>query len=217
MYRQIEWSSNISKSIWNIIPWIIWAKISQKRSSFQRVRINWLLIMKIITFNKLLIETYISRSKGLDWTISVPRVDLVGEYRDQMRSAALSVEWCHGQKLRLFLKTLLLNRKSVGVDRLMVYGFMVWGIALLWGWFYDFMVYGFMALRLYGFRVLWFYGFLISKIPSFHFMFSGRYWSHIQDFKIWLDGSSGLFGARLFQNWHLWGFPKTVRCENMMF
>ena len=44
--------------------------------------------------------------------------------------------------------------------------------------------------------------------PNFHFMFSGIYWSHIQDLKNLLDGLSGFFGARLFENWQHFGFPK---------
>ena len=36
--------------------------------------------------------------------------------------------------------------------------------------------------------------------PKMHVVFSGRYWSHLQDCKKLLDGPSGFSGSRLSQN-----------------
>ena len=45
---------------------------------------------------------------------------------------------------------------------------------------------------------------IFKMLKSFHFMFFGRYESHIQDFKKLLDGFSGPFGASLFWQKQKW-------------
>ena len=79
----------------------------------------------------------------------------------------------------------------------------------------------FLASWFPGFSISWFIGFKVSKLqiqqtrnktfiscllleidpilPKFHSMFSGRYWSHNQDFKKFKDGSSWFFGASVSQ------------------
>ena len=94
------------------------------------------------------------------------------------------------------------------------YGFMVF-------WFYGFMVlrfYGFMVLWLYGFMVLWFYGFLVLWFYGFvvsWFQELTKFPYHVFR-KILIsyprlskkrDGSSSLFGGRLFQNRQKFGSP----------
>ncbi len=59
-------------------------------------------------------------------------------------------------------------------------------LGFLFCWFLGFKFHGYLASKLLGFKVSWFQSFLVSKfedLPNFHFMFSGRYWSHIQDFQ----------------------------------
>ena len=75
---------------------------------------------------------------------------------------------------------------------LWIYGFMV-------SWCYSFMVLGFygfiiIVLQFHGFMVLW-----LQKIPISHFVFSGRYCSHIQDVQDFLRRIFGICGARLFE------------------
>ena len=107
------------------------------------------------------------------------------------------------------------------------YGFMVFGFWLLVLWFYGCVVvwfYGFLVvwctvLGFCGFMVLWFYGlwfysfmvlwFLSCKsLPTFHFMFSRRYLSHIHDFKDFIIRIVGLFRRPSFLEMATNEFPK---------
>ena len=81
---------------------------------------------------------------------------------------------------------------------LCVYGFVIlWFCGCMVLRFYDFMVSWFRGFMVCGFVVLWLsgfmvYGFMLSKISNFHFMFSGRYRSHIQDFQDFIRRSVGI-------------------------
>ena len=83
------------------------------------------------------------------------------------------------------------------------------GKQLLASWVLGFKVSCFQSLL-----ASWFQSFLESKLqsfndpilPKFHFMFSGRYRSHIQDFKTLLDRSSGISDAC---------FPKLLNVSNL--
>ena len=73
--------------------------------------------------------------------------------------------------------------------------------------------------RFPGFLVYWFQKFSLWKfldfmpsefqsvqdLPYFHFMSSGRYWSHIPDFQKFSNGSSWFVGGRLFRNFQFSG------------
>ena len=104
----------------------------------------------------------------------------------------------------------------------LVFGFLVSKlIGFLFYWFQSVLV-----PRLLGFKASKFIGFKASKIqnkfynvfkgigsvlPNCHFMFVGRCWSHVHFFHNLLNGSSGLFGARLLQKVPNVGFSKSLR------
>ena len=73
-------------------------------------------------------------------------------------------------------------------------GFMVlWLCSFMLLWFYGFMVLWVVVLWLHGVMVVWF-----QKIPNFHVMFSGGFWSHIQDYRDFIYRMFIIVGARLF-------------------
>ena len=89
-------------------------------------------------------------------------------------------------------------------------------------WLLDFKVSGFLGFRVSwfrGFKASWFQSFLVlgfniskferlndPRLPSFHFMFLIDIDPISKIFKKLSDGSTGLFGARLFQNFLLLNF-----------
>ena len=97
-----------------------------------------------------------------------------------------------------------------------------WFQGLLVSWFIGFLFLGFEFIDLWflGFKVSEFQGFknpsmllkdIGSILPNFHFMFLSKI------FKIFLEGSSGLIGARLFQTWQNCGCPETVKFMKRIF
>ena len=106
-----------------------------------------------------------------------------------------------------------------------------WVIGLLGSWFLHFLVSWLLRIRfpccvcrLFCW-VSWFQSFpnskclgsLVSKFqssndtisPRIHFMFSGRYWSQIQDSQGFITRIFMLFGARIFQKVQNFRFPKS--------
>ena len=75
------------------------------------------------------------------------------------------------------------GRGAVGIPLLEK---VAWFLGFSVSWFQNFLV-----SKCLGFEVSWFPSLLVSKcqsfndpmLPKFHFMLSGRYWSHLQDFQ----------------------------------
>ena len=120
------------------------------------------------------------------------------------------------QKKSLFFLILPEGKFIVSVPQrvmLMFYGSSVYGFMVLWCysgfmvlWFYGFMVFWFYVFLWFlwfcGFVVVWFYG-------SNSFMFSGRYWSHIQDSQHFIRRIFMIFPAPVSsQMLKTNGFPK---------
>ena len=90
-----------------------------------------------------------------------------------------------------------------------IVGFLVpWflGFLVLASWFLGFLVSCFIGFDFLGLVVSNFLGFKVKDLPHSHFTFSGKCWPGSRIFVIVLDGSSGLFGARLFGNCQHFGF-----------
>ena len=91
----------------------------------------------------------------------------------------------------------------------------LWFNGFLVLWFYGLWFYSLMVLWFYGFMLLWIYGFLVSKLYQISIScFQEDFDPMSMIFKIALDGSSGIFGTRLFQTCQnvgfsrLWGLQK---------
>ena len=82
-----------------------------------------------------------------------------------------------------------------------------WRTSLLW-------IYGFMALWFYGLMALCFLGF--KNLSNFHFMFSGRYWSHIEDFQDFVRRIFIMFRRPSFAKLSKGGFLKIARFINTL-
>ena len=84
--------------------------------------------------------------------------------------------------------------------------------------FFCFMVPEFKNLWFYCSLVLWFHGFLASKVHRVSISCFQEDLDLISNvFKISLYGSSGFFGASLFENYHCLDFPKFDICKNHIF
>ena len=83
-----------------------------------------------------------------------------------------------------------------------------WFLGFLVSWFLGFLVSWFLVSWFLLFLVSWFRSFLVpwfqrfKGLPNCHFMFSGRYWSHIQDYQDFIrrvDGSSRHLSFHIFK------------------
>ena len=169
------------------LPW--WSH-SQTRQETSMTR-DFLLTPQAHTSALGILFSHLPKTKGLtgltkhlDEPLSTPNAFLLLRYQDAIRQpghSALVKGWesvCWGW-----------SGAGVGVGMLRGAGDSLTCLRGAW----------FLVLLFLGFKVCWFLGFLVSKflsflvskfrlfndpiLPHFHFMFSGRYWSHIQYFQ----------------------------------
>ena len=92
-------------------------------------------------------------------------------------------------------------------------GFLVFGFLV--SWFQSVLVsWSLFVSKILGFVVSKILGFLVSDfkdLPNFHFMFPGRYWSHIQDFRDLIKRIVGFVRRPSLRKLSTFGISKFLR------